>query len=92
MKEQMNKYQNRAVLEILGMIALSASVGFGLAALSTVFTMSQIVFGLGMCLLAYCFYTIYKIRVDQLKTLDELNKRWNMECILKLATAVCITS
>ena len=69
----MNKYQNRAILEILGMIILSASVGFGLAALSTVFTASQILFGLGMILMAYCFYTLYKIRVDQLKTLDELN-------------------
>ena len=69
----MNKYQNRAILEILGMIILSASVGFGLAALSTVFTMSQILFGMGMILMGYCFYTLYKIRVDQLKTLDELN-------------------
>jgi hypothetical protein len=70
----MNKYQNRAILEILGMIILSASVGFGLAALSTVFTMSQILFGLGMILMGYCFYTLYKIRVDQLKTLDELGR------------------
>ncbi len=70
----MNKYQNRAILEILGMIALSAGVGFALAALSTVFTMSQILTGLGMILMAYCFYTLYKIRVDQLKTLDELRR------------------
>jgi ABC-type uncharacterized transport system permease subunit len=70
----MNKYQNRAVLEILGAVLLSAAVGFTLSALSTVFTMSQILFGLGMCLMAYCFYTLYKIRVDQLKTLDELNQ------------------
>jgi hypothetical protein len=74
MKERMNKYQNRALLEILGMIALSAATGFALAALSTVFTMSQILFGLGMCLMAYCFYTLYKIRVDQLKTLDEIRE------------------
>jgi hypothetical protein len=70
----MNKYQNRAIIEILAMICLSAATGFGLAALSTVFTMSQILFGLGMCLMAYCFYTIYKIRVDQLKTLDEIRE------------------
>jgi hypothetical protein len=70
----MNKYQNRAIIEILGMMLLSAAVGFGLAALSTIFTMSQILIGLGMCLMAYCFYIIYKIRVDQLKTLDELNQ------------------
>ena len=70
----MNKYQNRAIIEILGMMALSAAVGFGLAALSTVFTMSQILFGMGMILMAYCFYTIYKIRVDQLKTLDEIQE------------------
>jgi hypothetical protein len=69
----MNKYQNRALVEILGMILLSAAVGFTLSALSTMFTMSQILFGLGMILMAYCFYTLYKIRVDQLKTLDELN-------------------
>ena len=70
----MNKYQNRAILEILGMMLLSVAVGFGLSALTTVFTMSQILFGLGMALMAYCFYTLYKIRVDQLKTLDELNQ------------------
>jgi fatty acid desaturase len=70
----MNKYQNRAILEIVGMVILSAAVGFALAALSTVFTMSQILFGLGMCLMAYCFYTLYQIRVDQLKTLDEIRE------------------
>jgi fatty acid desaturase len=70
----MNKYQNRAIVEILAMITLSAATGFGLAALSTIFTMSQILFGLGMCLMAYCFYTIYKIRVDQLRTLDEIQE------------------
>jgi hypothetical protein len=70
----MNKYQNRAIIEILGMIVLSAATGFALAALSTIFTMSQILFGLGMILMAYCFYTIYKIRVDQLKTLDEIQE------------------
>ena len=70
----MNKYQNRAIIEILGMMALSAAVGFGLAALSTIFTMSQILFGMGMILMAYCFYTIYKIRVDQLRTLDEIQE------------------
>jgi ABC-type uncharacterized transport system permease subunit len=70
----MNKYQNRAILEIIGMILLSATVGFTLAALSTVFTASQILFGLGMILMGYCFYTLYKIRVDQLKTLDEIRE------------------
>jgi fatty acid desaturase len=70
----MNKYQNRAIIEILAMMALSAAVGFGLAALGTIFTMSQILFGLGMILMAYCFYTIYKIRVDQLRTLDEIRE------------------
>jgi hypothetical protein len=70
----MNKYQNRAVIEILAMIVLSAATGFALAALSTIFTMSQILFGMGMILMAYCFYTIYKIRVDQLKTLDEIRE------------------
>jgi hypothetical protein len=69
----MNKYQNRAIIEIAGMMLLAALVGFTLAALSTIFTASQILFGLGMILMAYCFYTLYKIRVDQLKTLDELN-------------------
>jgi hypothetical protein len=70
----MNKYQNRAIVEILGMIILSATTGLALAALSTVFTMSQILFGLGMILLAYCMYTLYKIRVDQLRTLDEIQE------------------
>jgi hypothetical protein len=56
------------------MIALSATTGLALAALSTIFTMSQILFGLGMILMSYCFYTLYKIRVDQLKTLDEIRE------------------
>lgn len=68
----MDKYQKTAIVEILGMMLLAAAVGFTLSALSTIFTMSQILFGLGMCLMAYCFYTLYKIRVDQLKTLDEI--------------------
>jgi hypothetical protein len=70
----MNKYQNRAIIEILAMVLVSAATGFALAALSTIFTMSQILFGLGMILMSYCFYTIYKIRVDQLKTLDEIQE------------------
>ena len=70
----MNKYQNRAIIEILAMVLVSAATGFALAALSTIFTMSQILFGLGMILMSYCFYTIYKIRVDQLRTLDEIRE------------------
>jgi hypothetical protein len=70
----MNKYQKIAIVEILGMMLLAAAVGFTLSALSTIFTASQILFGLGMILMGYCFYTLYKIRVDQLKTLDELNQ------------------
>ena len=71
----MNKYQKTAILEILGMMLLAVAVGFTLSALSTVFTMSQILFGLGMILMGYCFYTLYKIRVDQLKSIDEIRDR-----------------
>ena len=70
----MNKYQRTALLEITGMVLLAMAVGFGLSVISTYFTVTQVITGLGMIAMSYCFYIIYKIRVDQLKTLDEIRE------------------
>jgi hypothetical protein len=70
----MNKYQRTAIVEILGMILLSVAVGFTMSAIAQYFTVAQVIIGLGMIAMAYCFYIIYKLRVDQLQTRDEILK------------------
>jgi hypothetical protein len=35
----------------------------------------EILFGLGMILMAYLGYTLFQIRVDQYRTLDEIRER-----------------
>lgn len=73
----MNKYRIKAILEILGMMALAASIGFALSVITTYFTKEQTIMGLGALILSYCVYVLYTIRVDQLKTLDELTRDRN---------------
>jgi cytochrome c biogenesis protein CcdA len=70
----MNKYQKTAIVEILGMILLSVAVGFTMSAIAQYFTVAQVIIGLGMIAMGYCFYIIYKLRVDQLQTRDEILK------------------
>lgn len=70
----MNKYQIKAILEILAMFVLAGSIGFALSVVTTYFTAAQTIAGLGLLILSYCTYVLYKIRVDQLKSIDELTR------------------
>lgn len=68
----MNKYQRQAALDLIKMSLVALTVGFGAAVITTYFTSTQIITGATILILSYCFYTLFNIRVDQLKTLDEL--------------------
>jgi hypothetical protein len=70
----MNKYQKTALLEITGMTLLSVAIGFAISVIAQYFTVAQVIIGLGMIAMGYCFYIIYKLRVDQLQTRDEILK------------------
>lgn len=66
----MNKYQKRAVLEILGLMIVAALVGFTMSVVAQYLTAQHLVIGLGMIAMAFCFYIVFQIRVDQLKSED----------------------
>jgi hypothetical protein len=70
----MDKYQKAAALDLIkvALIAVAASVTFSIIA--SYLTASQIIMSLAFVLLVYCGYNLFKIRVDQLRTLDELNR------------------
>lgn len=70
----MNKYQKAATLDILKVVAIGVAVGVTLNILALYFTLPQILFGLGMIGMTYTGYILFQIRVDQYKTLDELNR------------------
>lgn len=70
----MNKYQRAATLDILKVVAIGVLVGVTLNILALYFTLPQILFGLGMIGMSYTGYILFQIRVDQYKTLDELNR------------------
>jgi ribose/xylose/arabinose/galactoside ABC-type transport system permease subunit len=70
----MNKYQRAASLDILKVLAIGVVLGVVLSTLNLYFTLPQILFGLGMIAMTYTGYILFQIRVDQYKTLDELNK------------------
>jgi len=70
----MNKYQRTAAFEILAMFVLAGTIGFALSVIATYFTVAQTIAGLGFLVLSYCVYILYRIRVDQLRSLDEINR------------------
>ena len=70
----MNKYQKAATLDILKLVAIGVAVGVTMNILALYFTAPQILFGLGMILMTYTGYTLFQMRVDQLKTLDEIRE------------------
>jgi hypothetical protein len=43
--------------------------------LALYFTLAQILIGLGILLMTYTGYNLFQLRVDQLKTLDEIRER-----------------
>ena len=71
----MNKYQRAATLDIIKLVALGLVVGVTMNILALYFTLPQILFGMGMILMTYTGYILFQLRVDQLKTLDEIRER-----------------
>jgi hypothetical protein len=70
----MNKYQRAATLDIIKLVAIGTAVGVTLNIIALYFTSPQMLIGLGLILMTYTGYILFQIRVDQLKTLDELNR------------------
>ena len=70
----MNKYQKAAALDLIKITGIVVTVGITLNILALYFTLPQILFGLGMIGMSYTGYILFQIRVDQYKTLDELNR------------------
>jgi hypothetical protein len=69
----MNKYQKAAALDLIKITAIVVAVSITMNILALYFTVPQILIGLGILLMSYTGYNLFQIRVDQLKTLDELN-------------------
>jgi NADH:ubiquinone oxidoreductase subunit K len=70
----MNKYQKAAALDLIKIVAIVAATGITMNILALYFTVPQILIGLGIVLMTYTGYNLFQMRVDQLKTLDELNR------------------
>ena len=71
----MNKYQKAAALDLIKITGIVVTVSITLNILALYFTVPEILIGLGMCLMAYTGYNLFQLRVDQLKTLDEIRER-----------------
>ena len=71
----MNKYQKQAALDLIKMVVIAFTVGIAAAVATTLFTSTQIITVAAFLILAYCGYNLFNIRVDQLKSLDELNSK-----------------
>jgi hypothetical protein len=69
----MNKYQKAAALDLIKIAGIVVAVSITMNVLALYFTVPQILIGLGILLMSYTGYNLFQIRVDQLKTLDELN-------------------
>ena len=74
MKERMNKYQKAAALDLIKIVAIVVAVSITMNVLAMYFTVPQILIGLGILLMSYTGYNLFQIRVDQLKTLDEIRE------------------
>jgi hypothetical protein len=70
----MNKYQKAAALDLIKIVAIVVAVSITMNILALYFTVPQILIGLGMCLMAYTGYNLFQMRVDQLKSLDEIRE------------------
>ena len=71
----MNKYQKAAALDLIKITGIVVATSVTLNILALYFTVPQILIGLGLILMAYTGYNLFQIRVDQLKTLDEIRER-----------------
>jgi hypothetical protein len=70
----MNKYQKAAALDLVKITGIVVAVSITMNILALYFTLSQILIGLGLILMAYTGYNLFQIRVDQLRTLDEIRE------------------
>jgi hypothetical protein len=71
----MNKYQKAAALDLIKITGIVVAVSITMNVLALYFTVAQILIGLGLILMAYTGYNLFQIRVDQLRTLDEIRER-----------------
>jgi hypothetical protein len=71
----MNKYQKAAALDLIKITGIVVAVSITMNVLALYFTVPQILIGLGFLLMTYTGYNLFLLRVDQLKTLDEIRER-----------------
>jgi hypothetical protein len=71
----MNKYQKAAALDLIKITAIVVTVSITLNILALYFTVPEILIGLGLVLMTYTGYNLFLMRVDQLKSMDEIRER-----------------
>jgi hypothetical protein len=71
----MNKYQKAAALDLIKITGIVVAVSITMNILALYFTVAQILIGLGLILMAYTGYNLFLLRVDQLKSMDEIRER-----------------
>ena len=71
----MNKYQKAAALDLIKITAIVVATSVTLSVLAIYFTVPEILIGLGMILMIYTGYNLFLMRVDQLKSMDEIRER-----------------
>jgi NADH:ubiquinone oxidoreductase subunit K len=71
----MNKYQKAAALDLIKITGIVVTVSVTLNILALYFTVPEILIGLGILLMSYTGYNLFQLRVDQLRTLDEIRER-----------------
>jgi hypothetical protein len=71
----MNKYQKAAALDLIKITGIVVTVSITMNILALYFTVPQILIGLGILLMSYTGYNLFQLRVDQLRTLDEIRER-----------------
>jgi hypothetical protein len=71
----MNKYQKAAALDLIKITGIVVATSITLNILALYFTVAQILIVLGLILMAYTGYNLFQLRVDQLRTLDEIRER-----------------
>jgi hypothetical protein len=70
----MNKYQKAAALDLIKITGIVVATSVTMNILAMYFTVPQILIGLGLILMAYTGYNLFQMRVDQLKSLDEIRE------------------
>jgi uncharacterized membrane protein len=70
----MNKYQKAAALDLIKITGIVIATGITMNILAVFLTVPQIITALMFALLIYTGYTLFQIRVDQHKSLDELTR------------------